>query len=82
MKNKVIRLVEYQDGKQRNLEEGLEFLKEALRDEKYTHMFVIYRNEDAVGWFPASEGRNYKKSEIYWDVGQFLNHFLNDPEET
>lgn len=69
---KVTPIIEYQEDIQRTPNEILDFLK----TQKINRMFVIYCDDKGLVHIPGSEGRNYKYSEILFDMELVKKDFL------
>jgi len=76
-KRKPIRIIEYQEDRQRTPSEAIEFLKDEIERGEVTHMIVLYRNEDQFAYISASEKRDYSNSLILWDAEQWRQWFVS-----
>ena len=73
---KVLRLVEYQPGVQRNLHEALDFIWDEVDAGNVKSMLIIYNDGVEAGYIPATDKRDYRKSSILWDTVQFIQHLI------
>lgn len=77
----VVNIIEYQNDIQRTPLEAIDYLREEIKNGQCAQMLVIYTNESTFSYLPASDGRNFKKSEILWLIEQWKAHYLLDPEK-
>ncbi len=73
---KPVRLIEYQNDKQRTPQEALDYVQDEIDKGNVTHMVVMYRDDKFICHVSASEDRKYSKSDIFWDVTQWLNRLI------
>ncbi len=76
----VVRLIEYQEDRQRTPEEALEFLKEEIARGAVSKMLVVYRNSKDICYISASGSRDYSRASILWDITQWINYFTSDSD--
>lgn len=68
---KVTHIIEFQEGRQRNPTEALEFMRDEISKGACTHMLILYHNDETASFINASNKRDYKNSQILWDVEQY-----------
>jgi len=74
-KEKVVKIVEYQNEVQCNPKEALEI---ALKDTKVMdRVLILYMQDKALKYVIGKEDRNYLNKDVLWDTVQFLK-FLTD----
>jgi hypothetical protein len=74
MSDKVVQIAKFQ-GKQKTPKEALEFLLEMA--DKIDQIIVSYVDKDGRQFYlPASIDRDYRNSDIHWDLSQLANWFI------
>ena len=75
---KIERIIEWQEEKQRNPKEVLEFLMDQLEADGMDRILVAVFNKGKQYFVPGAEDRAYNHALILWDLEQFKHWWLND----
>jgi len=74
--SKVVKLIDFQEEIQRTPKEILDYMADEITAGNCSHVLVLFRNEKKAFYVSGSDERNYKNSEILWDMLQFQNFFI------
>ena len=72
----VVKLIDYLEDKQRTPSEVLDYMKDEIAAGNASHILILFKGKEKAFWLAGSDERNYKSSEIMWEVLQFQKHFI------
>ena len=75
---KLSRIIEYQPEKQRTPSEVVEYIKDQIAAKMVDKVVVIYITKDTIGYVCGSDDRDYRQSEVMWDVEQWKRWYLEE----
>ena len=71
-----VRIIEYQEDKQRTPQEAVDYIKDEIASGNVKRMVIIFRDNKTLGYVSASDDRDYSKAGILWDITQWVRWFV------
>jgi len=73
---KITPIIEFQEDRQRTPQEALDFLQGFIDTGRVTHLIAIYHNGSKQGYVSGGKDRDYNRSQMLWDIFQWIKHFI------
>ena len=70
-------IIEYQNGIQRTPQETMNYIQDEIDKGNVDYLLILYRNKKFIGHVSGSSNRDYTKSDILWDIVQWLREFIS-----